>query len=62
MLKLLLAYPDKAIARRLHLSYDGVRSRVRAIFRKLGANNRVDAVYRARAEGILRHGEDSVEG
>ena len=44
---------DKDIARTLGLSYDGVRYRVRRIFTKLGARNRLDAVHRARARGIL---------
>ena len=44
---------DKEIARALKLSYDGVRYRVRSIFAKLGARNRLDAVHRACAQGIL---------
>ena len=44
---------DKDIAQALGLSYDGVRYRVRAIFAKLGARSRLDAVHRARARGIL---------
>ncbi len=46
-------WQDRDIARTLGLSYDGVRYRVRSIFAKLGARNRLDAVHRARARGIL---------
>ncbi len=46
-------WQDKDIARTLGISYDGVRYRVRRIFAKLGARNRLDAVLRARARGIL---------
>ena len=44
---------DKAIARDLNLTYDGVRYRIRQIFSKLGARSRYDAIHRARAAGIL---------
>ena len=44
---------DKDIARSLGLSYDGLRYRVQRIFTKLGARSRLDAVHRARAQGIL---------
>ncbi len=44
---------DKAIARDLNLTYDGVRYRIRKIFSKLGACSRYDAIHRARAAGIL---------
>ena len=54
-------YPDKEIAWDLNLSYDGVRYRVRSIFAKLGARGRLDAVHRARAQGILPPAEDASE-
>ena len=44
---------DKAIARDLDLTYDGVRYRIRQIFSKLGTRSRYDAIRRARAAGIL---------
>ena len=44
---------DKQIAERLRISHDGVRYHVRRIFAKLGARNRHDAVYRARAIGLI---------
>ena len=44
---------DKEIAEALGLSYDGLRYRVNRILRKLGARSRLDAVHRARAQGIL---------
>ena len=50
---LLERHSDKEIARAVNVSYDGVRSRVRSIFAKLGARGRLDAVHRAGAEGIL---------
>ena len=50
---------DKEIARDLKLSYDGVRYRIRRIFDKLGARGRLDAVHRARAQGILPPEEDA---
>ena len=49
---------DKEIAQALKLSYDGVRYRVRNIFAKLGARGRLDAVHRARAQGILPAAEE----
>ena len=54
-------YHDKEIAWDLNLSYDGVRYRVRSIFAKLGARGRLDAVHRARAQGILPPAEDASE-
>ena len=54
-------YSDKEIARALGLSYDGVRYRVRSVFAKLGARGRLDAVHRARAQGILPPAEESPE-
>ena len=50
---------DAEVARALKLSYEGVRSRIRRIFEKLGARRMVDAVPRARARGILPDGEVS---
>ena len=52
---------DKEIAQALKLSHDGVRSRVRSIFAKLGARGRLDAVHRARARGILPAEEEAPE-
>ena len=52
-------YRDKEIAWDLNLSYDGVRHRVRSIFAKLGARGRLDAVHRARAQGILPPADDA---
>ena len=51
-------YRDKEIAWDLNLSYEGVRYRVRSIFAKLGARGRLDAVHRARAQGILPPADD----
>ncbi len=53
VLQRLATHRDKQIARELDLSTDGVRYHVRAIFRKLGATGRAEAVRRARALGIL---------
>ncbi len=53
-------WKDKDIARTLGISYDGVRYRVRGIFAKLGARNRLDAVQRARARGILPERADGL--
>ena len=44
---------DHQIAEKLRISHDGVRYHVRRIFAKLGARNRQDAVYRARAIGLI---------
>ena len=52
-------HPDKEIARDLSLSYDGVRYRIRGIFAKLGVRGRLDAVQRARVQGILPPVEDA---
>ena len=48
---------DKQIATELHLSVDGVRYRLRRIFRKLAARSRDDAVHRARERGVLPQGD-----
>ena len=53
VLALLERHQDKDIAKALKLSYEGVRSRIRGIFTKLGARSRLDAVHRARAQGLL---------
>ena len=53
VLQRLATHQDKQIAAALGLSTHGVRYHVRAIFRKLGATGRADAVRRARALGIL---------
>ena len=55
-------YRDKEIAWDLNLSYEGVRYRVRSIFAKLGARGRLDAVHRARAQGILPPAEETSAG
>ena len=49
---------DKQIAEALKLSFDGVRSRVRSIFAKLGAYGRREAVHCARARCILPPAEE----
>ena len=53
VLRLLGTRQDKEIARLLGLSRDGVRYRVRKIFRRLEVGSRGDAVRRAAALGIL---------
>ena len=53
VLVLLEERSDADIARTLSLSYEGVRSRIRRIFAKLGARSRHDAVHRARKLGML---------
>ncbi len=59
VLALLEGHTDKEIARILKMSYEGVRSRVRRIFEKLGAHGRLDAVRRARARAILPQAGDA---
>ena len=59
VLALLERHTDREIAKALGLSYDGVRTRVRGIFAKLGARSRLDAVHRGRAHGILPSAEDA---
>ena len=44
---------DKQIARRVGLTEHGVRYHLKNVFRKIGADNRMDAVRRARALGII---------
>ncbi len=44
---------DKEIAKRLELTFYGVRYRIGNIFTKLGARGRLDAVHRARERGLL---------
>lgn len=46
-------FRDKQIARHLGLTEHGVRYHLKNIFRKIGADNRMDAVRRARALGII---------
>ena len=53
VLRRLPTQPDKAIARALGLTVDGVRYHLRAVYRKLGVGSRCDAVSRARRLGIL---------
>ena len=53
VLALLEGNTDQEIAWTLNMSYEGVRSRIRRIFAKLGARQRIDAVHCARALGIL---------
>ncbi len=61
VLALLERHTDKEIAKALNLSYDGVRTRVRGLFAKLGARGRFDAVHRARTQGILPPAEDALQ-
>ena len=61
VLALLERHRDRDIAQALNLSYEGVRSRVRGIFAKLGARSRLDAVHRARAQGILPPAGDAAQ-
>ena len=53
VLALLERHRDKAIAKRLGLTFYGVRYRISGIFAKLGARGRLDAVHRARMQGLL---------
>ena len=53
VLALLEGHTDRDIAEALKLSYEGVRSRIRGIFAKLGARSRLEAVHHARARGLL---------
>jgi LuxR family maltose regulon positive regulatory protein len=45
--------PQREIGRRLFVSYNTVHSHIRSIYRKLGVSSRVDAVKRAREQGLL---------
>ena len=45
---------DKQIARGLGLSEHGVRYHLNKIYRKLGADGRIDAVRRARSRGVIQ--------
>lgn len=59
VLRLIAAgYSNAMIARKLHLSDDGVKSRVRALLDTLGAVDRAHAVHIAHNRGIL-HPEDA---
>ena len=53
VLALLERHRDKVIAKRLGLTFYGVRYRISGIFAKLGARGRLDAVQRARERGLL---------
>ena len=53
VLALLEEHRDKEIAKRLNLTFYGVRYRISGIFAKLGARGRLDAVHRARTRGLL---------
>jgi LuxR family transcriptional regulator, maltose regulon positive regulatory protein len=44
---------QREIGRRLFVSYNTVHSHMRSIYRKLGVSSRVDAVKRAREQGLL---------
>jgi LuxR family transcriptional regulator, maltose regulon positive regulatory protein len=44
---------QREIGRRLFVSYNTVHSHIRSIYRKLGVSSRVDAVKRAREQGLL---------
>ena len=50
---LALGQRDKEIARRLKLTESGVRYHLKNIYRKMGANNRGEAIRRARSKGIV---------
>lgn len=43
------------IARELHLSTDTVKTHIRYLFRKLGANSRAQLVHLAHVHGLLGH-------
>ncbi len=47
--------PNKAIARQQGVSVRTVGNQLQHIFRKLGASNRMEAVTRARQQGLLRN-------
>ena len=47
----------RQIGERLFLSPNTIRTHIRAIYRKLGANARSDAVARATALGLLDQGQ-----
>jgi LuxR family transcriptional regulator, maltose regulon positive regulatory protein len=44
---------QREIGRRLFVSYNTVHSHIRSIYRKLGVSSRIDAVERAREQGLL---------
>jgi len=49
----------REIGERLFLSPNTIRTHIRALYRKLGANTRADAVARATAFGLLSQGQSS---
>ena len=53
VLRRLGTHSDKEIAQMVNLSHEGLRYRIRRIFKKLGAKGRHDAVHRARSLGVL---------
>ena len=59
VLVLLERHRDKEIAKRLNLSFHGVRYRISSVFAKLGARGRLDAVHRARMRGLLPPAEEA---
>ncbi|MDE2788815.1 MAG: LuxR C-terminal-related transcriptional regulator [Paracoccaceae bacterium] len=59
VLALLERHSDKEIAKRLRLTFYGVRYRISCLFAKLGARGRFDAVHRARMRGLLPPADDA---
>ncbi len=47
---------NKAIAERLHIAFDTVKTHLQNIYAKLGTKSRLAAVRKARALGVLDHG------
>jgi DNA-binding NarL/FixJ family response regulator len=48
-----LGKSNKAVAREMGVSVSTVKTHLRAVFERLGARSRTQAVARAREEGIL---------
>ncbi|MFH9423926.1 response regulator transcription factor [Streptomyces sp. NPDC017529] len=46
--------PLRSIAGDLFVSYNTVKSHTRAVYRKLGAHSRAEALHRARQRGLIR--------
>jgi LuxR family maltose regulon positive regulatory protein len=44
---------QREIGRRLFVSHNTVHSHIRSIYRKLGVSSRIDAIERAREQGLL---------